>query len=415
MSENKIIQIFNEKEQIIESIDITDKKLDSFELLKRFVSSKLDVKNKKLEYFIVDYFGNKIPINSENEYKNNKNIHLFKIKITDLIPKKCEKHPKDNLIHFCYDCNEEFCGTCFIKEPFKHQYHRLVDLESYKEIRQIISQNEDQLNVLINGINECDLIIDSLKENRQKFLETLQKIFDNIKNEYDKYIYESNEKIENIKRKYKRDLDFRPRENEFFDILDKDKYNELKNIEEIKSNLNLTINKNDFKNDINNLIDYINNMKEINNNNYKNFQKIIDNQDIFRTKIIKYNNGSKYIGEVKNNQKIEGKGILYWPDGSKYEGEFKNNKRDGRGIFYWSNGSKYEGEFKNNKMEGNGILYLQDGSKYEGEFKDGKRNGRGVYYFKDSKITIENYENGVKIGKSISLLPDGNYEIKEYK
>ena len=554
MSEKKTIQILNDKELIIESIDITNKKLDNFESLKRLISTLFNLKNKKLEYFIINDLGNKIIINSENEYNNYKNNHLYKIKIVDsndkknedlklevfsldsvdeneipnnineslkcwfclkdspiekpffcpnrnclkgvhkeclkkmnekvrcicgnifdvseyksnkLIneltefvlksnkeknniinnlknklkkfesaPKTCEKHPKDNLIHYCYDCNKELCGTCYITELNQHKNHRLIDLESYNEIKQIMSQNEDQLKDLKNIVNEYKLIIDSLIKNKNEFLKILDNIAYNIKNEYDKYINELNKKNDYIMIKYQSALNYKIKGDVFFDSLNRNYYNEIKNIEEITNNLKLIINQNVLKNDLNNLKDFFNNIKEMDKNNYENFQKIIDNKDIFRTKIIKYTDGLKYVGEIKNNKregkgilymisgskyegdfkdnKFNGKGVYYWPDGSKYEGEFKDNQRDGQGIFYWSDGSKYEGEFKNKIMDGKGVYYWSDGSKYEGEFKDNQRDGIGVYYSNDSKITIGIYKNGLKIGKHISLSIDGNYEIKQY-
>ena len=83
MSEKKIIQILNENGSIIESIDITDLKLDNFGSLKKFISSKINLENEKFECYLIDDLGNKILVDSENEYKKYKNIHLYKIKLID--------------------------------------------------------------------------------------------------------------------------------------------------------------------------------------------------------------------------------------------------------------------------------------------------------------------------------------------
>ena len=83
MSGKKVIQILDEKEFIIETINITKEKLDSFEKLKNRVSSKIDIKNKKVQYYIVDDSGNRNLIVSNDNFKSYKNVQLYKVKITE--------------------------------------------------------------------------------------------------------------------------------------------------------------------------------------------------------------------------------------------------------------------------------------------------------------------------------------------
>ena len=534
MSKKKTVQILNEKETIIDSVDITGKKLVKFQAFKNFISSKFNIKNKKLEYFIINENGNKVLINSEKEYKNYKNYNLYKVKIIDpkdqkdkdvainkfnsnsieenesinngkeslkcwfclknytirkpffcpnpncfkaihekclkklkeksekircicgneflindyksnknfnsitetplesydeknniknkiegkqrkyeLNKSKCQKHPKENMIHFCFDCNRELCETCILNELTLHKNHRLIKLEQYNEIKKAITENENKLKDLDNIINEFELIIYSLNKNKNKFLEILQTISDNIKNEYDKYINDLNEKKVHIKMKYYYALNYKEKQNKFFDSLDKINYNELKNINEIKKSFALIINENQLKTDFINLMDYINNIKEMDNNNYNNFQKIIDNQNIFRTKIVTDNEENKYIGELKENLKT-GKGILYLNNGSKYEGEFENNKYSGKGVLYYVNGDIYDGEFKDGKMEGKGIKYFKNGDKKEGVFKNNNMEGIGIYHFKNGDISVGNYKGNKEIGQHIYFRKNGSYEVIYY-
>ena len=544
----------DEKESIIDSIETFKENIDNFEKLKLFVSSKIKIKNQKIEYYSVDNDENQELINSEEQFKNYDKIFLFKVKlissdnisddsslsifdlnnvmdkeitnnikdslkcwiclketpignpffcpnqkclkgihedclrekektedfircicgktykIDDFKPnrlinqlsefaiksskeynekinklesklkdyesltKRCPNHPNNFLIHYCYDCKKDFCGTCFMTcEKNNHKNHRLMDIKVFDDINESLKENQKQIQEINTIIKKYQDNIDSLVKNKNYFIEILQKISLNIKTKFDGYIKESNDKIKKINEENKDLINFSERVNNLFASLNREDYNELKNIEELKTKLNLYNNKkiiNEKKE-----IDYIDYIKELNDNFYKNFQIIIENQDIFRTKIVIDEDGNKYIGEMKDNIR-EGKGILYYDDGFKYEGEFKNDKFNGRGVIY-ENGEKiYEGEFKDDKREGKGVLFYGGSFKYEGEFKNDAFDGKGtVYYssaveegyykndkregiivvrYENGDVSIGNYKNDEKIGNHLVLYSIGLYDVKEF-
>ena len=554
MTDKATIEIINEKDDILESIETTKSKINTFDKLKEIISSKFDVTYKTVEYYIIDDNGQKIQINNNKNYKQFKNIHLYKIKIIETcLPeedfslkvfeinnnfdkekainvkdslrcwiclgdsaienpffcpnikclkgvheeclkqrkekesivrcicgnfynvnewksnklvnqlaefaiktnknyidkitnleseikkiksnqKKCEKHPNDFLVHYCYDCHEAFCGTCFIYEVIKHKNHRLMNYQKYIELNISHLENNEQIINLNNILEEYENKINLIEKNKKYILESLQKIIDNITNKFDEIIEKTKVQKEKLISKNKDIINVTEKIKKFFDNLDKEKYNELENIDEIKQNFNL----NTFKIEIDNNeeLKNINNITEIIDNVSNNFKKIIENQNIFDPKYIIDNNGNKYIGEMINNIK-EGKGILYYKNGDIYEGEFKNNKMEGRGIFHNKlgciydgefkddkfngrgllklyNGEKYDGIFKNNLFEGRGIFYFEDGKRYEGEFKNCLIEGKGIIYDKNGDISIGKFKAEKKIGKHFILRSNGKFKTQNY-
>ena len=554
MSEKITIQIINEKESIIDSFETIKENVDSYEKLKKLISSKIENKNQKIEYYSVDNIGNKELVKSQEQFinyqkffslkvklissdniKNDISLNIFdlnqnidkeiinnikdslkcwiclketpiekpffcpnpkclkgihenclkhkedrenfircicgkiykidefkpnklinelsefnikktieynkkiknlenKLKEFESLPKRCPNHPNNFLIHYCYDCNKEFCGTCFMTcEKNNHENHRLMDIQVYNDINESIKKNQIQIQDINDIIKKYQNNIDSLEKNKNYFIETLQKMSLNIKIQFDKYIKESNDKIKKINEENKDLINFSERIENLYESLDRKNYNELKNIDELKHKLNLY----NIKKNINekNEMEYINYIEEVNENISKNFQLIIDNQDIFRTKIVIDEDGNKYIGEMKDNIR-EGKGILYYDNGSKYEGDFKNDKFNGKGVLY-SNGKKiYEGEFKDDKREGKGILLYEDSFRYEGEFKNDNFDGKGTIYYgtaieegyykndkregvitvyyENGDVSIGNYKDDEKVGSHIVLYSIGLYDVKEF-
>ena len=530
MSGKKVIQILDEKESIIETIDITKEKLDSFEKLKNIISSKINIKNKKVQYYIVDDSGKRNLIDSNNNYKNYRNVQLFKVKVTDhdnntddLIPgifdlnsninkelikdikeslecwfclkdmpitnycfcpntkclkgiheeclkmiggdntqlrcicgniysvkdykpnklvnklieytgksnkdnydkinylenklkvyeltsKKCGKHPNDYLVHFCYDCKTELCGTCLFNEYNNHKNHRLINLNAYNNIKPLLQKYNNKNMIIDNMIQKCRKNIELITKNKMDCLKILQEIYDDIKLKFDNFIEETNNLIEKIKIEYKDILNFKEKQTKFFDTLDRNKCNELKNIDEIKNGLFISEKNNESENE---LINEINSIELKNNNILKNFKKIIEYKDIFRTKIKIYNNGNRYEGEYKNNSR-EGKGICYYNNGDRYEGEFKNDISEGKGIYYFKDGDKFEGEYKKGIPEGKGVYYYKNGDKFEGKYKNNCREGNGVYYYKNGNIEIGSFKNDKHIGQHYIIFPDGSVLVNKY-
>ena len=345
-------------------------------------------------YDINEYKSNKL-INDlteialkSNKEKNNKINYLEnKLKEYESIPEKCKKHQNDFLVHYCYDCAKEFCGTCLLTESNKHKNHRLIDLNTYKNIKKIIKNNNKKYEGIINVIIKCRKKINLIKRNKTKYLKTLQKVYNNIKIQFDNSIEKINELIERIKIEYKDILNFQEKVKQFYNSLGRNKYNELKSINEFKIRFR-SFKKN--KNFEDKLAKELKNIDLENNNISNNFKKVIEIENIFKTIILKYDNDDKYVGELKK-EKFNGKGIRYYSNGNIYEGDFKNDLREGKGIYYFKSGERYEGEFKN-----------------------GNFDGKGVFYHNNGEISIGSYKAGKKIGKHNIILSNGKHIIKQY-
>ena len=78
-----IIQILDENESIIDTIQVKNTKINDFESLKNIVNKKLNLQNNKVEYYKINDYGDSILINSEDYYQSYQDISLFKIKIID--------------------------------------------------------------------------------------------------------------------------------------------------------------------------------------------------------------------------------------------------------------------------------------------------------------------------------------------
>ena len=264
--------------------------------------------------------------------------------------------------------------------------------------------------IIDNLIQKCRKNIDSITKNKIDCLKIIKEIYDDVELKFDTFIEETNNLMGKIKLEYKDIINFKEKETKIFNSLDRKKYNELKNLDEIKNTLFISEKNNESENE---LINEVNCTELKNNSILKNFKKLIEYKDIFRTKIKIYNNGDRYEGEFKINSR-EGKGIYYYNDGDIFEGEYKNGITEGKGVYYYKNGDRHEGEYKNDSKEGKGIYYYKNGDKFEGEYKNNSREGKGVYYYKNGKIRIGNYKDDKHIGKHYIILPDGKVLVKKY-
>ena len=343
-------------------------------------------------YFVDNFKSNKLvndfsnfAINVEKIRKDESNkIKDLENKIKDYesIPKKCEKHINDFLVHFCCDCDKAFCGTCLItNELDKHKNHRLINYEKYNEINNVIKDIESQTDIINKELNDFKSNIDTLEKNRDNYLKELQKIINDVKNKFEKFIKESKEKKEALINKNNNLLNLKEKAKNFFNSLDKTKYNELQNYE-IKNELNFNKkNGNNVDNILEEIKTNLNDIKIVNININKNLEKLLENKHTFDPLIFVDKLGRRYIGERKNNLK------------------------EGKGIYYFKNGNKYEGEFKNDKMDGEGILYYANGERFEGKFKEDLKNGKGTHFFKNGTSVEQTYLNGVFIGNDSDVDP----------
>ena len=270
--------------------------------------------------------------------------------LKELESKKCLIHKNETLKHYCYECNKVYCGTCLIvTEKNKHNNHRMMNNDNYKLIEQFKTSSIKLIHKTIEKIDNLYYKYIFLEKN---ILIILKDWIKNIEDEGKKVRTQVNE--------YKRQLEnslniIGNNYNELINNLNKNKYNELSDVNEINNKIN-----GNFNSESDELFKKV-----------KETQKILEikNEDI-DLKIKKLSNMKNIKYDIKIYDDYFFKG--------RYEGEFLNNKREGNGIFYWDNGEKYKGEWKNDIREGKGIYYYNDGDRYEGDWKNDIRERKGI-------------------------------------
>ena len=122
-----------------------------------------------------------IALRINEEYKN-------KIKENEFAPERCQKHPNDFLVHYCIDCKEIFCGTCFITDKIeRHKNHRLIDYKLFNELNKLILGNMEKFKAIHNFNYEYELNIFSFKELKKCYNEILQSISIILENKFDEF------------------------------------------------------------------------------------------------------------------------------------------------------------------------------------------------------------------------------------
>ena len=345
----------------------------------------------------------------KNIYDNDKIENLEnQMKKFQNFPKRCEIHPDDFKVHFCYDCKKSFCGTCyFTNELEKHINHRLMKYEKYNEIINEVKYYEEQTESIKQELNQYQEKIDEIKEIKEKYIFKLNSIIKEANNKFDDIINSLIRKKEEMNKKKKELFNLKENVKNFFEQMSNKKYNDLSNMEEIKDTIFedkivLIINLNEeIKNNIHEIEDEIDSLKF-------NFDKKFENFAIFQY-FSREENGEKYEGELENGEYSLGK--LKYGNGMIYEGEFKLSQFEGKGTLYCNNKLCYEGEFKNSLQDGKGILYLEKG-RYEGYFKEDQFEGEGVIYYNDGTRQIGNFKEGKEIGKHVIISKNGKIEVK---
>ena len=386
---------------------------------------------------IKDY---KINLNKcDNQHElNNILLEVFNsIQIINVIKKSkcniCNKNKLeiyDNKIYKCCNCNTNLCSLC---KSNHNKEHIIID---YDLINYICKLHGERYTSYCKQCekNICDIC--ELEHNKNHNLIYHRDI---VKNKENNNLNELKIKIDKLKHEVN---DIISKLNTIINNLDI--YYNINNIinnsnNNIRNrNFQILININNIYKSNNIIINDINNIINENSINYKikylyeMYNKMIDKNSNICKKYefgnyfgelrnekregigrMYYNNGDKYEGEWKDD-KIEGKGIYIFKDYNRYEGDFKASKREGRGIFFYTNGNKYEGEWKNDNREGRGIMYYYNGIKYEGDWKNNIREGKGILYYKDGNIYEGEFKNDKKEGRGIYYYNNGNREMGNY-
>ena len=293
---------------------------------------------------------------------------------------KCFKNKSeiyDNKIYKCYNCNINLCYLC----KYNHnKEHTIIDYELINYICKIHGER------YISYCKECEkniCDICELEHNNNHNIIYHKEIIKNKDNNLD----ELKIKIDQLK-------------NEIKEIINK--LNKIINNIDIYFNINKNIFNNNIKYRNYQILINKNNMNEYNVNIINDIDKIIKEYNI--------NKKFKYLYEIYN--KMTNNNKIYF--NGKYIGDLKNDKREGNGIMYYNDGDKYEGEFKSDKREGKGIYYYKEGDRYEGDFKNGLFEGKGIYYYNDGDREIGNYLKGKKIAKHATLHSNGDITSTDY-
>lgn len=174
-------------------------------------------------------------------------------------------------------------------------------------------------------------------------------------------------------------------------------------------------------------------LRRLKNDEFIQFQNMINNRERFQQKYEEYEIQAKYDGNnnlVYRGCLINGKkssyGKEYYPETQvqKYEGVFSNDAYHGQGKLYDEDGTiQASGNFVNGEIEGFGQLYYPLGHlQYKGQIaKGGAYSGQGTYYYKNGKqMYVGDFSAGQRLGfgKEFSsdgmLLYEGTFDKNEY-
>lgn len=125
-----------------------------------------------------------------------------------------------------------------------------------------------------------------------------------------------------------------------------------------------------------------------------------------------------YYGNVDENNCRTGRGRTVSPLGlTAYDGEYKNNLRCGFGVCYYKGGQiNYVGSWKENNRSGGGVGYrLSDGTMHAGKWENNVPCGYGARFDNEGNfIDVCSYDNGVRNGLSVSFDDNGNVIISKW-
>ena len=339
-----------------------------------------------------------------SDYERTQSIDLSKIKCD-----QCKDNDKGNTynneFYRCLSCKMNLCPLC------KNNHDKSHKIINYEKKYYICETHND---LFIKYCNDCkkDLCLYCLNSHKpHNFIpyENIIPKMDELKNEMIKL----RKSIDDFENEIKDIVDKLNKVKENIEVYYKIYNDMINNYENQYRNYQLLKNLNQMNNSI--ILENLN-LINLDNNFINKFTYILNLYDkiVNDNKMETYNNGNKYFGQIRNGLR-NGKGKMYYLNGSQYDGEWKDDLFEGKGILYNSNGDKYEGDWKKDKKEGKGILYCFNGDRYEGYFKNNEMEGKGTYYYKNGDKYIGEWINGRKGGKGIFYWNHGDRYEGDWK
>ena len=286
----------------------------------------------KSEFLFCPKCSSDIEILSIDETKTNEEINLFmkyrclkeniinnisfkeyiqlikeqKEKNIDILTDKCEKHQSKKFVSYCFDCNNHLCEDCLKTGiHLKHVKNNIIEVKPLEEELDIVKEVVNNFTLRLEKIKrEKENKEKEYKELIDKDKKNLEKKLDNMK---EKSKINENIELDNNKRKYILDIDklkkefekkIRERKREYLEEKNKI-YNKYKLITE-KSII-------DYKNKINELINYYE--KEMNKCGF--FKKIENYDNMIKINTMVYNTYTNYSNNYYNSININSLLLFY--------------------------------------------------------------------------------------------------------
>lgn len=168
--------------------------------------------------------------------KNSKNIIQEKEKIDE----NCKAHPKNAIFSLCLDCKIKMCPICKEEEK-KHENHHVVNYARYVELFNFFHENFQEIKSTISDkeykIKEFNELLGKLEQQKNAYLNFLEDISHQIKkiytNNQEKINKEIGKSMETIAKLRNFMINIKSQVSSQF----KASYNDLENIDEIKSKI----------------------------------------------------------------------------------------------------------------------------------------------------------------------------------
>ena len=128
------------------------------------------------------------------------------MKLSEVPPRHCKKHPRNIVDQFCIDCNLAACDTCLLR---KHRHHNLVDLAeqaetSRKQLESILKKTKVIIKLIDEQIANSDKQAKQSSDDIHNTKQHINKVIDGMINKLNKQrkqLFTSLEQIEDRKEK----------------------------------------------------------------------------------------------------------------------------------------------------------------------------------------------------------------------
>lgn len=170
------------------------------------------------------------------EAKNSKNIIQEKGKIDE----NCKDHPKNVIFSICLDCKVKMCPVCKEEEK-KHENHHVINYARYVELFNFFHENFQEIKSTISEkehkIKEYNELLGKLEQQKNAYLNFLEDISHQIKKIYTDNQEKINKEIGKSMKTIAELRNFMLNVKSHVSSQFKASYNDLQNIDEIKSKI----------------------------------------------------------------------------------------------------------------------------------------------------------------------------------